>query len=64
MMNKDDRFVKSLDRPRMSCERDGTVPSRIYSIGPRAALEAAAPCGGAATSITWGLRVAPLRRLC
>jgi hypothetical protein len=47
----------------MCCERDGTVPSRTYSIDPRAAIEAAAPCGGAATSITWGLRVAPLRRL-
>ncbi len=28
-----------------------------YSADPRAVIEAAAPCGGAATSITWGLRV-------
>jgi hypothetical protein len=47
----------------MCCEWDGSVLTRIYSIGPRAAIEAAAPCGGAATSITWGLSVAPLRRL-
>ena len=33
-----------------------------YGTGPRAAIEVAAPCGGAATSITWGLRLALLRR--
>ena len=34
----------------------------VAAAGPRAAIKAAAPCGGAAAPITWGLRVPLLRR--
>ena len=36
--------------------------AQVGAAGPRAAIEAAAPNGGAATTITWGLRIALLRR--
>jgi hypothetical protein len=41
----------------------GLIPEEIRAFSaPLAAIEAAAPCGGAQALIAWGLGVAPLRR--
>ena len=45
----------------MCCELEWSVPPGVTAAGPRAAIKAAAPAGGAATLITWGLRPARLR---
>jgi hypothetical protein len=46
----------------MCCELEWSVLRGVAVAGPRAAIKAAAPCGGAAALITWGLRAAPLKR--
>ena len=46
----------------MCCGLGCSFQSGVAAAGPRAAIRAAAPCGGATTPITWGLRAALLRR--
>jgi hypothetical protein len=46
----------------MYCGLGCSFQSGVAAAGPRAVIRAAAPCGGATTRITWGLRAALLRR--